>query len=427
VNPIAFFSRRMHRKLMLSFSIFALALVALFGLFAMAFVYTVEDRFIERWLQQEALRLRAAYANERKWLSTSQPNLVVIERWESLPADLARTLTREPSRTEIAGDEGRHYHVVALDRKANPPWLVAEVSEQLMVRPMRDRLLVWLIGWGIVAVVVALLLAWILARRTSAPLEAIASRLSGANPSDGALTFPESQRLDEVGEVARGLESAFVRLAAFVEREQAFTRDASHELRTPLAVLRASIERMRSEQTASDAARLLNSMHGSVLLMQQTVETLLQVAREDVVGPQIASVLPIIERWVIAHAAWLDIQGLALDIRVTATDQIALPESVASLVVANLLHNAFAHGAKSGSVTIESENGVLRIANPIRTASADALSAENATADGAHGFGLTIVRRLLERYGAKLNLTQTQSQMIVTIVGIESPLLTYHA
>ena len=45
----------LHRRWMLAAALFTLAVTALFGLFAMAFVYTVEDRFFERLLQRHGL------------------------------------------------------------------------------------------------------------------------------------------------------------------------------------------------------------------------------------------------------------------------------------------------------------------------------------------------------------------------------------
>jgi hypothetical protein len=42
--------QRIQRRLMLAFATFTLGVSALFGLFAMAFVYTVEDKFMDRLL-----------------------------------------------------------------------------------------------------------------------------------------------------------------------------------------------------------------------------------------------------------------------------------------------------------------------------------------------------------------------------------------
>ena len=51
----------------------------------------------------------------------------------------------------------------------------------------------------------------------------------------------ERERPDEIGFLARGLETTFAELQAVLRREQAFARDASHELRTPLPLMHCTL------------------------------------------------------------------------------------------------------------------------------------------------------------------------------------------
>lgn len=241
---------RLHRRLMLALATFTLAVSALFGLFAMAFVYTVEDRFLERLLEQEAARQQEHFATHGRWTSTAADFISLHTAHRSLPADLAPLLAEQPRRREAAGQEGRHYHMLALQQVGQPPWLVAEVSQQLIVRPMRQDLLRWLVGWGLAMVALAIGLAWWLARRISAPLEQLAIRVGSAVPERLPARLAQGARDDEVGAVARGFDALLDRVRAFIARERAFTRDASHELRTPLAVLRMATERLQGDRSA---------------------------------------------------------------------------------------------------------------------------------------------------------------------------------
>jgi signal transduction histidine kinase len=404
---------------MLSFSVFTLAVAALFGLFAMAFVYTIEDRFIDRWVENEAKHLRAQYASSGTWPQVQRGGMQIARHWSELPPDLRNTMRDEPHRREVAGTNGRHYHLVSLEQRAQPPWLVAEVSDQLLVRPIREKLLRWLIVWGLVVVLVSLLLAWGLARHTSAPLARMALRIAQTAPNHLPILAPENRRGDEVGSVARSFDALFTRVSEFVAREQAFTRDASHELRTPLAVLRMSIERLQSEAHSSETHRVLNGMHASALLMQQTVETMLQIAREDSLPISSVPLLPIVERWALAHSNWLDEQPTRLQVELDKSDCLALPEAVASLVVSNLLHNAFAHGGSVGAVVVSMKCRQLCIVNPSRSAQYIKRDTSHESMGAAHGFGLTIVRRLLSRYGASLTLIETEISVEARVAMVE--------
>lgn len=422
-------TRRLHRRWMLALAAFTLAVAALFGLFAMAFVYTVEDRFLERLLRQEAERQRSHLAATGRFTATGSDFITLHRDRSTLPADLARQLAREPMRQEAAGDEGRHYHLLALERRGDPPWLVAEVSQQLIVRPMRAALLRWLAAWGLAAVAVALLLGWWLARRVTRPLETLAKRVADADPQRLPTAVAHGLGDDEVGAVARAFDALLGRTRAFIAREQAFTRDASHELRTPLAVLRLSIEQLQADPHAAAAAgSALSAMHASTWLMEQTVQTLLLMAREGGVsateesaaGP--VALLPLVEQWLLAHAGWLDQRRVRIDLALGRHDSLALPAPVLQLAVASLLGNAVSHGAAADAgplvITIRFEAAALTVSNPGPALPAE-LGADFVKGDHSSGFGLglAILHRLLAAHGGRLTLAH-QAGATTAAVGL---------
>jgi len=390
----------LHRRWMLALALFTGVVTALFGLFAMAFAYTVEDRFFDRLLQQEVIAQNAYRLEHGRWRKTGADFIVLHESAASLPAELAQVLALEPNRREVAGRGGRHYHLRALDQPDRASWLVAEVSQQLFVRPIRAQLLAWLAGWGLLTVALALALAWALARRISAPLEQLARRVAAASPGQHPASVAQGLGNDEVGAVARAFDALLTRMHDFIAREQAFTRDASHELRTPLAVLLLGIERLQADAAMAPAAQTtLAALHTSTLWMQQTVSTLLALSREGemAVGKthEPVAVLPLLEQWVMAHANWLDQQSLSLDVQLDRQARLRLPEPVLQLVLASLLGNAFSHGRAGGKVRVDFEGQALCITNP----DAD-------TPQASHGFGLGIVQRMLAAAGGHFELEQ---------------------
>jgi signal transduction histidine kinase len=418
--------QRLQRRWMLALAGFTLAVAALFGLFAMAFVYTVEDRFLERLLRQEAERQRAQLAATGRYTATVSDFITLHLDRSTLPADLARQLAQEPRRHEAAGDEGRHYHLLALERRGDPPWLVAEVSQQLIVRPMRAALLRWLAAWGLAAVAVALLLGWWLARRVTRPLETLARRVADADPQQLPAAVARGMGDDEVGAVARAFDALLDRTRAFITREQAFTRDASHELRTPLAVLRLSIERLQADPAAAAAAgATLSAMHASTWLMEQTVQTLLLMAREDEVPAAPAepvALLPLAEQWLLAHAGWLDQRHASIELALSRHDSLALPAPVLQLAVASLLGNAVSHGMAAGAgpllIAIRFEAGMLTVSNPGPSLPVG-VGADFAKGEHSSGFGLglAILHRLLAAHGGRLILTH-QAGVTTAAVGL---------
>jgi signal transduction histidine kinase len=400
---------------------YALLIGVLFGGLAMLFVYAVEDQFFITTLRAEAERQQLHRSIQGAWTAPALPFVSLYAQGQGLPADLARQRAAQPRQNELEGEGGRHFHLLRLD--ADGSLLVAEVSQQLVVRPLRQTLLAWLLACGVAAVALALLLAAGLARRTSAPLARLAQAVAGSRPDSLPGGLAQGLVHDEVGELAHHLDALHERTREFIAREQAFTADASHELRTPLTVLGLAIERLRQQAPLAQQT-VLASMQAALWQLQQTVELLLALARE---APHPAPaeeqpLLPVLEQTLLAHAPLLEQQGVQIELDVSPRTTRRWPAALTQLLVANLLANALAH-ARSPQIRIEADADRLALCNASDAPPA-ALLAEGAAgrqpglkgpASSGQGLGLSIVRRLAERHGLSLTLRHEQGHTCATL------------
>lgn len=454
--------KSLQRQLTFSFTLFTLGMSALLGLFALVLLYAVEDRFIVATLARTANEMQQAHQVSGSWPAPTQAFMQRHDSAASLPADLRTAWQAEPTRGEFPGTQGRHYHLHWLGRPegappdppvpdARHPLLVAEVSTLLVVRPIRRELLAWWAGGCGGLTLAALALAAWRARRISAPLVRLADAVARSRPGDPAdrsAPYAQGHRDDEVGLLARHLDALTTRTQAFIEREQVFTRDVSHELRTPLAVLGMASERLLArDDLPADAAAQLQQMRQVLWDLEQTVNTLLALAREarapagvvaaqgraaastsndpapdtaPATAPATLEVLPLLERVVLEQMSRLQGKEIELDIHVSPALRVALPPGVLHIMLSNLVGNAFAH-CEPGPVRLAADANGLELRNrsqPLPSGLSERLGQpfQKGAASAGFGLGLAIVHRLAEHQGLALSLSQADGHTHVRLL-----------
>ena len=110
-----------------------------------------------------------------------------------------------------------------------------------------------------VAVPLALLLAgiggWLLARKSLAPVVAMADSAQRISVENLAQRLPIAHPRDELGHLAATFNALLARLEASFMQQRQFMADASHELRTPLAVMHTTAD-VTLQQPSRDGKRV---------------------------------------------------------------------------------------------------------------------------------------------------------------------------
>lgn len=412
-------AHRLRKRLLAVLAGLTLAVSIVFSLYVVAFTYEIEDAFLNAQLADEVAHQYAQLGRSGEWTSPRDPRIHLHRERSTLPDAVRELLQIEPERVEFAGPAGSHYHVAALAAPGvAPAWLVYDAGRELVVRPVRTSILWLLAATTLVFVLVALAAGYWAVRRTARRLEALADEVARLDPRslDRARTDAAD---DEVGVLERRLDDLTCRLAEFVERERSFTRDASHELRTPLAVIRSAAEQLVEQpELAAVPRRHAVAIRESALGLQQIVDTLLEVAREDDprAGAVTVPLLPLVERAIVEQAPRLEDKPVDVHVDVDRAARLAVPAPVARILLANLVGNAFSHTAR-GTVRIETRDGRLHVANATAHArgKAGAPSRSDASPTGGFGFGLAIVRRLCDRFGLEFHFVVDGRGAVATL------------
>lgn len=406
--------RSLSRRIAVPFLALALFSGCLGGLLAILFAYTTEDHIFDRLLALETDRLHTA-AGPGEPLPEPELPFATYYLDADLPAFLRAPLAVEPWRREVFGSDGRHYHLrrVVPEANAAPVWIVLQVEDYLVVRPVLSRIMSMLALAILGIIVLAALTGLYVANRVTRPLRSLAAEVNALEPDQLPIEWDARYPPDEVGSLADTLRDAFRRIQQFIDREQRFTQDASHELRTPLAVVESCAEMLARSPDAEQAAVLVDRIRSAALSMHLSVDVLLALAREDnpARSDQRTAVLPVIERTIVNHASLLADKPVEVTVSVDPDWRITGDPAALQVLAANLVSNAFRY-TEQGSIRIERDGDDLLVINSgsgiEKSRSVDGeRPASMQQADTGLGLGLTIVQRLCERCGWQFQLTSS--------------------
>jgi len=403
-------SKSIRSRLIIGFVFLAFLIALIFSLFNFMLVYVVEDSFIDGVLNEEGIRIEQVYKQEGRYPSLSREYFQLYLNQDALPEEIKRTLLKEPERIEVPGEEGRHYHIYRSN--SEPSFiLVAEVSQILVVRPIREAIIIMLSVFSGLMILFSILLGYWLANKTVRPLTDLSRLVAGSTPEKLPENFSNQFGTDEVGVLASALEGAIKEIHEYIEREKSFSRDASHELRTPItAVLGASEILLESDLNNKDK-EVVSRVNRAAKQMEVTVNSLLTLARVETTQEEKSKVkvLPLVERIVIDNAALLEGKAVEVDINISSNEKLACTEGLLNILLSNLISNAFQYTTR-GVVNISCENHEIKVSDSGSGIEKDII--ENVTdnlvkgkSSKGFGIGLSIVKKICEYQNLNLEIS----------------------
>jgi signal transduction histidine kinase len=281
------------------------------------------------------------------------------------------------------------------------------------------------IGMPILLAVVGII-CWAIVGRALRPIEALRREVTEIATSPGTLRIADPGTGDEVGRLARTLNSMLDRIEAASARERRFVSDASHELRSPIANIRTEIEVALHHPEFADWPSVAQDVLTENDRMGRLVQELLLLARADE-----GSLLPsrgATDLGEAAEGANTDAAADGPQIFVsTVVAPVAVPPIYLERIVANLVGNAkrFATSRIDVTVTREGPYAVLRVSDDgpgIPPAERDRiferfvrLDEARDRGDGGFGLGLAIVADLCRAYGGHIEVGDAAPGAVFTL------------
>ncbi|HEX4902982.1 MAG TPA: HAMP domain-containing sensor histidine kinase [Acidimicrobiales bacterium] len=219
-----------------------------------------------------------------------------------------------------------------------------------------------LVASGSLATFAAVVVAWLIARAVTAPLEGVAHAATRIASGDLGVRMAASDDRD-LARIAASFNRMADTLHGRIERESRFAADVSHELRSPMTTLvnAVSVLQHRRDQLSDDGREALDLLAGDVDRLQRVIADLTEMSKHD------AGTFRPDARLVSAGAAVRDAlrrrgrEGLLRVDAAAGAASVVVDPRVVDRILHTLLENADAYGGGAAAVVLEASDDGVRV------------------------------------------------------------------
>ncbi|GAB3636282.1 HAMP domain-containing sensor histidine kinase [Hymenobacter arcticus] len=300
-------------------------------------------------------------------------------------------------------------------------------SHATVIEPRDSYLtgLVLVFAWTFVfllalVVILSELISWRILRPFNATLRGM-QQFELSQPTPIALEPSRTAEFQELNEF-------LVRMTARAQRDyqglQEFSENASHELQTPIASIKAKIELLMDSELTEPQLLMLTTMHDELERLAKINHSLTLLAKLEHYERQPTAYTDLSQLVAATEATFADLaemKGLTTAQHLAPGVRVPLDESLAQLLLNNLLSNAIRHNRPGGELRIHLSASELCIANTGHAPTVPVselfgrFKKGNAALDSI-GIGLAIVKRIGELYGHQVLYTYADGWHTIRVV-----------
>ncbi len=300
-----------------------------------------------------------------------------------------------------------------------------EVKMSTMERDdMIQTLIIYLVALFLLLIISLGIGAGIILRKSFTPLKKLLHWIHSLVPGKPVPPMDNDTRITEFRQLNEAAFEMSVANLRVYELQKQFTENASHELQTPLAVVRNKLDQFTQQEELtgkqlSDIAQIYESLNVAIklnksMLLLSRIENRQFQNSVDVDFNTVVNDISSDLAEIYAH------KGIRISIENKDHSMASMNETLAGILIANLLKNAYLHTANNGNITVVVEKRILNIYNTGEQAlDQDKVFKRfyqpSVKQEHSSGLGLSIVKSICDIYQFGLSYTFTGREHLFSI------------
>jgi heavy metal sensor kinase len=280
------------------------------------------------------------------------------------------------------------------------------------------------------ALVLAGVGGWFLARQSLAPVATMAERARKIGVEDLSGRLPVVNPRDELGGLAETFNDLLNRLEASLMQQRQFMADASHELRTPVTTSRtaAAVALQQPHRNEQEYREALAIIEQQTTRLSRIVDDMFTLARADTgsypVRPALMYLDEVVADAVRGARVLADTKQVSIELAAVESAVFTGDEELVRRLIGNLLDNAIRHAPARSAVhvnlTQQADRYELSVSDSGDGIPADIQphifgrfvrgDAARTSAAGGAGLGLALARWIARAHGGDVTLVRSSEE-----------------
>ena len=397
----------------------SVALLPVIGLWAMVFYFVIVDEIndeaddlLESYAEQLMVRklsgkelpvtnimtdghysisqVTESYADSQAGMEYYDSDFYISETDENEPARFLKTIFRDR--------EGRCFELIV----ATPTF---EKNDLI------GTILWWILALYLILLLTVILIALIVLQKSMRPLYKILDWLNAYTPGKFHSRLSIDTDIHEFRQLEKVTTEATDRSDKAFEKQKQFIGNASHELQTPLAVLGGRIDWMLDndslgEESVGELVQMKREL-GHIVRLNKTLLLLTKIDNDQFPDQTDVNLSSMVLSQKELYEEIFSSKRISCSVQVPDEPVIIrMNETLASILVTNIIKNAFVHSPEGGTVALTLTGNELVVANsgdsPLDQSRIFDRFYQGSKKDGSTGLGLALAKTIADRNGLRL-------------------------
>ena len=397
----------------------SVALLPVIGLWAMVFYFVIVDEIndeaddlLESYAEQLMVRklsgkelpvtnimtdghysisqVTESYADSQAGMEYYDSNFYISETDENEPARFLKTIFRDR--------EGRCFELIVATPTFEKDDLIGTI-------------LWWILALYLILLLTVILIALVVLQKSMRPLYKILDWLNAYTPGKSHSRLSIDTDIHEFRQLEKVTTEATDRSDKAFEKQKQFIGNASHELQTPLAVLGGRIDWMLDndslgEESVGELVQMKREL-GHIVRLNKTLLLLTKIDNDQFPDQTDVNLSSMVLSQKELYEEIFSSKRISCSVQVPDEPVIIrMNETLASILVTNIIKNAFVHSPEGGTVALTLTEKGLVVANsgdsPLDQGRIFDRFYQGAKKDGSTGLGLALAKTIADRNGLSL-------------------------